>query len=164
MCKQVVISVPLKRHVKEFLLREFGPVEPLRIDQRQFIGQTVKLVLTKNPYRINTRKRIQCEESRPDILKIVLPTSLKHHVIEDARILDLSKFFEKFFVQQMVQFIKGAVHYTQNETDAVKVFCRAYNINPDHYDDETARKAWRDYKNNLFEANSQYMELTGAVV
>ncbi|TPE43957.1 hypothetical protein [Pontibacter mangrovi] len=122
------------------------------------MGNAVKLVLIKNPYRINRQKLAPV---RQEHVKIVLPTSLKHYTISEERLQHLGQFFQKFFTQQMFQFIKGAVHYTQNETDAVRSFCRVYNIDPDSYDDETARKAWRDYKNKVFEANTSLLELSG---
>lgn len=162
MQKSVVISIPVPKHVKQFMLAEFGPEEPLRVHQNQFLGNAVKLVLIKNPFRQNRKKLDPNQKHAPrkqEHVKIVLPTALKHFTISEERLQHLGQFLQKFFTQQMYQFIKGAVHYTQNETDAVRSFCRVYNIDPDSYDDETARKAWRDYKNKVFEANTSLTEL-----
>jgi hypothetical protein len=106
------------------------------------IGSTVVLVAQKLPYDLAAPKPVQVTSS----IRIKLPLSLKHHKITAQKGEKLGYAFEKLFQLALVQFIKGQVALSDNEGHAINSFYALYDINPDDYDVESARKCWRDYK------------------
>lgn len=142
-----VISIPVKRHVLQFFESEFGP-QPMYIHQNQFLGSTLKLVLTKQPYRIN-RPKLVLPAKRQVQMQVQLPKALKHYIVEEQGLQELGKWMEKFFLQQLISFVKGAAAYGQPEYNALVKFFAHYNLDADSYDIESARKAMRDYRANL---------------
>lgn len=168
MCNSTVILIPVKKHVKQYLLREFG-VEPLRVHQNQFLGQTVKLVLEKEPYRILKPKAPTPMPGAKPAAKmaqvaIILPSSLKHYTISEQSLQELSKWFEKFFIQQLILFVKGAVAYDIPYGNAVNRFFLYYQFDADSCDVENLRKYWRDYMDNLHKENKKVQKQEAELV
>jgi hypothetical protein len=87
---------------------------------------------------------------RPECaLLIEMPTALKHYSITTENLELLGNQLEKQFQRELIQFVKGQIAITQNENHALKMFYEQYNINPDDFDFENARKTWREYKDRL---------------
>ncbi|MCC2546435.1 hypothetical protein LJY25_08260 [Hymenobacter sp. BT175] len=148
-----VFSIPTRKHVKQYLLQEFGPAEPLAIHQNTFLGRLIgSKVEKKQPYRQLNK------EAKPalDGLLISLPTALKHHTLPLPAAVQLAEVLNKFFQQQMIQFVKGQVAVTQNERGALRSFYALYDINPSDYDLEEARKVYRDYKDRVMKSNGHF--------
>lgn len=147
-----IIYLPVRRHIRQFLLVEFG-ADPHHIDQRTYLGKQVAMVAEKQPYRL-LRAEPKIEE--PVRYGILLPKALKHYSITEDGRRQLGDSLEKYFQDVMVNFIKGQVAVTQNELGALKSFFSLYNINPDHYDLEAGRKQYRDYKDRVLRYNGQF--------
>lgn len=143
-----VISVPVKRHVLQFFMMEFGP-QPMYIHQNQFLGKTLKLCLTKQPYRIDRPKPSPFPRKGMVQMEVQLPKSLKHYIITENSLKEFGEWCEKFFLQQMISFVKGAALYDAPEYNALVKFFDHYKLDADSYDIESARKAMRDYRANL---------------
>lgn len=138
-------------HVRQFLLKELGP-EPVSIHQNTFMGRSVRMKTEKLPYRQLDRP---VAASGP-VLKLVLPTALRHHTLTAESAKQIGEMLNKFFQQQMIQFVKGQVAVTQNERAALRSFYNLYEINPSDYDLEEARKVYRDYRDKVMKANGHY--------
>jgi len=140
--KQIQIKeIPVRPHVRQFLIGEFG-AEPIVAHSKNMIGSTVVLVAQKLPYELGAPKQAPITSS----IKIKLPLSLKHFKITPTKAEKLGYAFEKLFQLSLVQFVKGQVALSDNEGHAINSFYALYDINPDDYDVESARKCWRDYK------------------
>lgn len=144
-------AIPVPAHVKHYLLRVFGP-EPLNIHQNTFMGRVTLLTAEKVPFRQLDK------EARPDprrSLLISMPTALKHYRITPDGGREMGEMLEKFFQQQMIAFVMGQVVLSGNERAALRSFFNLYGFDPDEYDLETARKAYRDFKDRILKANGQ---------
>jgi len=160
--KSTVISLPVRPHVRQFLVQEFGPDNPEahRAHQNTYLGKQILLVAEKLPYRL---QRVTAPPPLRTSYRIQLPKVLKHFSITDEGRQRLGEGLEKYFQDALVMFVKGQVAVTGNELAALKTFFRLYDINPDDYDLEAGRKQYRDYKDKILRFNGQFLELYGPV-
>lgn len=156
MSKPTVYAIPVRDHVRQFLLKEFGP-EPWQIHQNTFLGRTVGMKVEKLPYRQLDRP----EPITGSVLRLTLPTALKHYTLTPESAKKLGLVLDKFFQQQFIQFVKGQVAVTQNERGAVRCFYKLYDINPSDFDLEEARKVYRDYKDRVLRENGHFEMMYG---
>jgi hypothetical protein len=151
-----IFAIPVRDHVRQFLLKEYGP-DPWAIHQNTFMGRTVRMKVEKLPY---------LQLNRPELLtgsaiRLTLPTALKHYRITVESAKQLGEMLDKHFQEQMIQFVKGQVAVTQNERAALKCFYKLYEIDPSHYDLEEARKVYRDYKDRVLRKNGHFELMYG---
>lgn len=160
MSKPTVYSIPVRAHVRQFLLKEFGQ-DIWQIHQNTFLGRTVRMKLEKLPYRQLHRPEL----ATGSVVRLTLPTALKHYTLTPESAKEVGEMLDKFFQQQMIQFVKGQVAVTQNERAALRSFYKLYDINPSDYDLEEARKVYRDYKDKVLRENGHFemMYLGGGV-
>jgi hypothetical protein len=147
-----VVYIPVKRHVRQFLLKELGQ-DPFHVDQRTFLGKLVQMATDKQPYRLVRAEKPLEPETR---FGLVLPKALKHHSISEEKRRQIGDALEKYFQEILVNFVKAQVAVTQNELAALKQFFKFYDLNPDHYDLEAGRKQYRDYKDKILRNNGQF--------
>ncbi|UOQ96633.1 hypothetical protein MUN81_15460 [Hymenobacter sp. 5317J-9] len=146
-----VFAIPVRAHVRQFLLKEFGP-DIWQIHQNTFLGRTVRMKVEKLPYRQLSRPEV----ATGTVVRLSLPTALKHYTLTVESAKEVGEMLDKFFQQQMIQFVKGQVAVTQNERAALRSFYKLYDINPSDYDLEEARKVWRDYKDRVLKENGHF--------
>lgn len=154
--KPTIYPVPVRAHVRQFLLKEFGN-DPWAIHQNTYLGRSVLMVVEKLPYR---------QLHRPEVLegtavRLTLPTALKHYTLTPESARELGAMFDKLFQQQLIMFVKGQVAVTQNELAALRCFYRLYDINPDDFDLEVGRKVYRDYKDKILRENGHFEAIYG---
>lgn len=157
MSKSTFITIPVRKHVREFLLKEFAtPGEDyIRVHQNTFIGKTIVMAVDKLPYR--QLKEKEAKGGNIAELSLQLPKALKHYVMTEQNKKALSEFFDKYFQQQLLFFVKGQIAATGNELAAITMFINVYQIDTESYDLELARKCWRDYKDRIYKVNQKGM-------
>jgi hypothetical protein len=144
-----VFAIPVRPHVRQFLLQEFGVEQPWPIHQNTFLGRVVRMKIEKHPFR---QLRRQAPTEGP-VVQLTLPTALRCYTLTPEAARQIGDMLEKFFQQQMFLFVKGQVVATQNERAALRSFAKCYDIDPSDADLEVLRKAYRDYKDNLHRKN-----------
>jgi hypothetical protein len=150
-------AIPVRPHVRQFLLKELG-AEPVAVHQNNFLGAIVKMKVEKRPFRQLHTPKAEPLDPRHHV-RLTLPTALKHHVLTDESSAAIGKMLDKYFLQQMFQFVQGQVAVTGNERRALRCFFQLYDIDPSQYDLEVARKAYRDYKDRIIGAGGHLVAL-----
>lgn len=153
--KPALIAIPVRAHVRQFLLKEFGP-DPHQVHQKTYIGQQVLMVAEQRAFR---QERPASSPALKESYRILLPKALKHRVIPQDSLRQMGAALEKYFQDMLVCFVKGHVHAGQNERAALRAFWDLYDINPDDYDIENGRKQYRDYKDTVLRHNGQLTEV-----
>lgn len=147
-----IFAIPVRPHVRQWLIKDLGP-DPAPANQNTWLGRIVMLKLEKLPYaQLAVPRSVQPTR---DTYRVQLPKALKHQSLTADSAVLLGEFLNKEFVQQMLIFLKGQITATGNEHAALRSFFRYYEINPDDYDFEAARKAWRDHKDSQLARNGQ---------
>jgi hypothetical protein len=146
-----IFAIPVRAHVRQYLLKEFGP-DVWQIHQNTFLGRSVRMKVEKLPYRQLSRPEVHTGT----VVRLSLPTALRHYTLTPESAKELGEMLDKFFQQQMIQFVKGQVAVTQNERAALRCFYKLYDINPSDYDLEEARKVYRDYKDRVLRGNGHF--------
>jgi hypothetical protein len=149
--KLSIFAIPVRPHVRQFLLFEYGVAQPHAVHQNTFIGRAVRMKLQKQPFRQLHRG----EQPEGTSWHFTLPTALKHFTLTPESARQLGEMFDKLFNQQLIMWVKGQVAATGNEREALRTFCKNYNIDPSHADLETLRKIYRDYKDKVLRENNQ---------
>jgi hypothetical protein len=149
--KLSIFAIPVRPHVRQFLLLEYGVQQPHAVHQNTFIGRAVRMKLEKQPFRQLHR----IEQTEGTSWHFTLPTALKHYTLTPDAAKQLGEMFDKLFNQQLIMWVKAQVAATGNEREALRTFCKNYNIDPSHADLETLRKIYRDYKDKVLRENNQ---------
>jgi hypothetical protein len=141
--------------VRQFLLHEYGAMQPHPMHQNTFIGRVVRMKLEKQPYRQLQR----VEQPIGPTYQVTLPTALKHCTLTPESAKQLGEMFDKLFQQQLIMWVKAQVAATGNERKALRSFCKLYAIDPSQADLEMLRKIYRDYKDKVLRENGHYQFL-----
>ena len=154
------ITIPLRKHIHDFIMHEFGrPGEDfIRVHQNSFLGKTIVMAIEKLPYRQLKEKEVLIKPTKAGVLKIaelkiLLPKDYKYYAILPEKKRFLADFLEKDFQQKFIFFIKGQVAVTGNELASIKMFMNLYQVDSESYDIDVARKCWRDYKDRVYKVN-----------
>ena len=151
MSKPAIFAIPVRRHVRQFLLCEYGLAQPHAMRQDSFIGKAVRMKLEKQPFRQLHRS----EQPEGASWHLTLPTALKHYTLTPESARQLGEMFDKLFNQQLIMWVKAQVAATGNERESLRTFCKNYNIDPSDADLETLRKVYRDYKDKVLRENNK---------
>ncbi|MVN76927.1 hypothetical protein GO988_11385 [Hymenobacter sp. HMF4947] len=152
-----IFAIPVRSHVRQFLLHEFGAEQPWAIHQNTFMGRVVRMKLEKHPFR-QLRRSEPCEG--PSV-HLTLPTALRHYTLTPDSAKQIGEMLDKLFQQQLVMWVKAQVAATGNERAALRSFCKLYDIDPSEADLEMLRKIYRDYKDKVLRENGHYQLLYG---
>lgn len=106
MSKLAIFAIPVRPHVRQFLLFEYGVAQPHAVHQNTFIGRTVRMKLEKQPFRQLHRS----EQAEGSSWHFTLPTSLKHYTLTLDSARQLGEMFDKLFNQQLIMWVKGQGH------------------------------------------------------
>ena len=153
MIKSTYISISVRKHIRDFIMQEFGLPEEdfIRIHLNSLLGKIILMNAEKLPYRQLKPKEDSLSATE---LKILLPTAIKHYTVTAASKILIAEWFEKFFQQQFVFFVKGQISITGNELGAIRMFLKLYQVDTEAYDLELGRKCWRDYKDRIYKVNN----------
>lgn len=153
-----VFCIPVRPHVRQFLLHEFGVQQPWPIHQNTFMGRVVRMKIEKYPFRQLRR----AEQPQGPVVQLTLPTALKHYTLSLDSARQIGEMLDKLFQQQLIMWVKAQVAATGNERAALRSFCKLYDIDPNEADLEVLRKIYRDYKDKVLRENGHYQLLYGA--
>lgn len=158
MSKLPVFAIPVRAHVRQFLLHEYGAEQPHAVHQNTFMGRVVRMKIEKFPFRQLRR----AERPEGAVYELTLPTALKHYTLTPESARQIGEMFDKLFQQQLIMWVKAQVAATGNERAALRSFCKLYDIDPSEADLEVLRKIYRDYKDKVLRENGHYQLLYGA--
>jgi hypothetical protein len=156
--KLPTFAIPVRSHVRQFLLLEYGVAQPHPLHQNTFMGRVVRMKIEKHPFRQAHRQ----EQPEGAVYEVSLPTALRHYTLTPEGARQIGEMFDKLFQQQLIMWVKGQVAATGNERKALRSFCKLYDIDPSEADLEMLRKIYRDYKDKVLRENGHYQMLYGA--
>ncbi|MVN77833.1 hypothetical protein GO988_15990 [Hymenobacter sp. HMF4947] len=146
-----IFAIPVRPHVRQFMLYKYGPAQPHAVHQNTFLGRVVRMKIEKQPFR----QLRQAEKPEGSVYQLTLPTALRHYTISPESAKQMGEMFDKLFQEALIMFVIGQVIATGNERKALRSFCKLYGIDPSDADLEVLRKVYRDYKEKVLEDNGQ---------
>lgn len=153
--KATVYAIPVRSHVRQFLLLEYGVQQPHALHQNTFLGRVVRMKVEKHPFR----QLNKAERPEGPVFELTLPTALKHYTLTAESARQIGEMLDKLFQQQMIMWVKAQVAATGNERAALRSFCKLYDIDPSDADLEMLRKLYRDYKDKVLRENGQQRQM-----
>lgn len=135
------VLVPLAPHVIEYMIRAYGEGNKyVHARLNGFMGGVLQMMTEKQPYRrARFTKRLPGKK-----LKVQLPDAYRYAVVREDSVYALAKFFQNHFKERFLAFVDGAVSCGSSDNGAVEMFLSKYEISPDDWCADTARKCWRD--------------------
>jgi hypothetical protein len=150
-------AIPVRPHVRQYMLHEFGAQQPHPVHQNTLMGRVVRMKIEKLPFR----QLRPSEKHEGSAYLLTLPTALRHYTLTPESAKQIGEMYEKFFQQELIMFVKGHIAASQNEREALRRFCKLYDIDPSDADLEMLRKVYRDYKDKVLRDNGHYQLLYG---
>ena len=133
------------------MLSEVGVQQPHALHQNTLFGRAVRMKVEKQPFRqLHKSERVE-----GPAYEFTLPTALKYYTLTQEAARQLGELYNKLFQEQLIMWVKGQVVVTQNEREAIRSFCKNYDIDPDDADLEMLRKIYRDYKDKVLRENGR---------
>jgi hypothetical protein len=135
------VMVPLYPHVIGYMLKAYGEGNGhLHARLNGFMGGILQMFTEKQPYRrARFSKRLPGRK-----LKVILPDAFRYAAVREDMVFALAKFFQNHFKERFLAFVEGAVACGSSDNGAVEMFLSKYDISPDDWCSDTARKCWRD--------------------
>lgn len=155
--KLPTFAIPVRAHVRQYMLHEIGAQQPHPVHQNTLIGRVVRMKVEKQPFR----QLRAVEKPEGSAYQLTLPTALRHYILTPESAKQIGEMYEKLFQQELIMFVKGHIAASQNEREALRRFCKLYNIDPSDADLEMLRKIYRDYKDKVLRENGHYQLLYG---
>ncbi len=155
--KLPTFAIPVRPHVRQYMLHEFGAQQPHPVHQNTLMGRVVRMKIEKLPFR----QLRPAEKLEGSTYQLTLPTALRHYTLTVEAAKQIGEMFEKLFQQELIMFVKGHIAASQNEREALRRFCKLYDIDPSDADLEMLRKVYRDYKDKVLRENGHYNLLYG---
>lgn len=138
------LDVPVTNAVYTYFMKEYAKEGEGFVHGRLngSLGGLVRLLVEKQPYRqCMLRKKIPGKK-----LRLVLPDSLKNVMVREETIMAVGAHFESMMRQEFIAFVSGASMCGSSVNFAVEAFLKFYEISPDDWSADTARKCYRDAK------------------
>lgn len=154
--KSTIFAIPVRPHVRHFLLLKYGTQQPHAMHQNTFLGRVVRMKVEKHPFRQLHRP----ERPEGAAFEVTLPTALKHYTLTPEGARQIGEMLDKFFQEQLIMWVTGQVAATGNERAALRSFCKFFDVDPSEADLEMLRKVYRDYKDKVLRDNQLYAMLS----
>lgn len=135
----IIISIPVKLHVKKYLIKRYGPVH--QVSKKTFIGLFLLQLLEK---KISKPEK---EVDKINVYEIEVPEyyfNTKGYSIDDNKLKFLSICLEKLFIEDFYSFVdvelaKGDL----NAKQAIRLFFGIYDITENELNSDSV---YRNYQ------------------
>lgn len=150
----MLISIPVKPHIKQFVIKLYGP-EPVHATARNRFG---KLMFLSAEYYHQRSKRVQATPLQDGftILQVELPKELKHAKFPDYKLYLLADVLERDFREAYMYHASGCLNPQPSEWLAAEQFLELYNIDPELMDQDTLRQIWRRNEERIYNSEGVY--------
>lgn len=148
------VTIPVKPATKAYILAHYSTIEPLEVRQYEHLGAILLMLADKPNYKFRKKE----QEVGKEKLILALPTSLKHAVFHEKKRLMMGEVLNKFVVEQFLAHVTALICQGWSENKSVEDFMDRYQINPDQWEVDAARRLWRHYKEQKLKAASGWKE------
>jgi hypothetical protein len=145
-------TIPIKPHLKKFLLFTMQVSEPVVVTEKDLLGSAIMKVLQET----RNHKFDNVLESYTERLKVVLTESMRKRSPRLHRLVYINTQLEKDFQTGLMLWIRAQRKMGYTAKDACKDFLATFKIDEPEYSYDAAYKAWQRFnepkrKNNGLE-------------
>jgi hypothetical protein len=142
------LKVPVKPHIRKFLLKKYDTVEPIKISSQEYLGDVFTSAgLSLN--RRNKRYSITAEDYDSHIL-LDLNFELSQFSLSNQVLKEINVRLEMIFKNTMYDWTLATVMNGGFASKGLKNFLAYYRVQND-YSFETAHRAWSRFINNEYD-------------
>lgn len=138
----MLLSVPVKPHVKEFFTSaQMLGQEPIEIRRNSRIGELIAAVFSQYPLRCEDLDDLEAVDLMvPSNLNLKLTFDVKSQLITDGKLLQFGKVLETMFEMYSIAFVKGRMDVYPSANGAADRFVKVHSISDEHYSADAVRK------------------------
>lgn len=143
--KDKFISIPVKPHLKKFILKRYGQVEPLQVAENSVIGKHIMSML------IDKRDFENSNDEYSDIIQLQLSQAMYKRSPRIKNLIRINYYLENDFKEALFIWVHAKIDSGINPYNATREFVEFYNFSPTEYTHDAAQRAWLRHKNGEYE-------------
>lgn len=141
-CERRVLNVPIKPHLKKFLLKTTDLPEPFRLDEHTSVGKNLIKALRDRQEAANLSER------QTDVLAIELSSRAAKMSPGVSQLLYINSLLDEMFQESLILWIFAQSYAGVNPHNSCKSFLFFFNIDENEYTYDAAHKAWLRYRSS----------------
>jgi hypothetical protein len=140
------IKIPVKPHIKKFILKSFRSAEPLRIEEDSLLGKhCMSLLIDRRQGKAPNYNDLQTAT-----LQLDLSAELSKRTPSVKKLERLNLYFEKLFKHSLYTWVHACAACQVNPYNATRTFVEYFDFDENQYTHDAAQRAWLRYKNNEY--------------
>ena len=140
-----VVRIPVKPHLKKFIIKRYRQKEPLNITERSLLGRNIMKVLQETRKHKFENVLYQYTER----LQVVLTADMRERSPRLARLVYVNNEIEKEFKEALFIWIEAQMEMACHAKEACQNFLDYYGIDDQEYSYDAAYKAWQRFKTDV---------------
>jgi hypothetical protein len=139
--KPLSIKIPIKPHLKKFVLFMMQCSEPIFLDEKEMLGRAIiKILQEKRAHKFDNRL-----ETYTDRIEVVLNSDMRERSPRLNRIIHINVELEKNFREGLILWIKAYKKLGAPANEACKSFLAELKIEETEYSYDAAYKVWQRF-------------------
>lgn len=139
------ISIPIKPHLKKFVLFVLEAREPFAVRERDILGRAIIKAIQET----RARKFERVLDKYTARIKVVLTKEMRERSPRLNRIIHMNATLEMEFGDAIVLWVKAQRKLGSPANEACKDFLRALKIDESEYSYDAAYKVWQRYNDSV---------------
>lgn len=157
---RIILNVPIKPHLKKYLLKMTDLPEPFRLDEHTSVGKNLIRAL-RDPRTVpspNLNDRLS------GMLAIELSARVAHMRPKIAQLIQINSLLDEMFQEGLIGWIFAQSQVGVNPYNSCKSFLFFYAIDDNEYSYDAAHKTWTRYRSSTKEALRGYGKVKPTMV
>ncbi len=142
MKQEPVFRIPMKPHLKKFVLKRARSKEPLQVNERSLLGRNIMKVLQET----RKHKFDSVLYQYTDRLQVTLTHDMMERSPNLKRLVYVNTEIEKEFKEAIFIWVEAQMEMNCPANEACKNFLEYYGIDDTEYTYDATYKAWQRYK------------------
>lgn len=135
------ISIPIKPHIKKFVLFVMEAQEPFIVRERDILGRAIIKAIQET----RSRKFDRVLDKYTARIKVVLTKEMRERSPMIRRIIHMNTYLEMEFGDAIILWVKAQRKLGSPDSEACKDFLRTLKIDETEYSYDAAYKVWQRY-------------------
>ncbi len=145
------VSIPMKPHIKKFVLYALDKREPIQVTERQFLGSAIMKALQEK--RLHRFDRVL--DLYTDSISVILNKEMRERSPKRAKLLFINVELDIHFASSLIFWVKAQMKMGSPANEACKNFLATLKIDETEYSYDAAYKVWQRYNERNRKLNNK---------
>lgn len=139
--RKITVKVPIKSHLKKFVLWALDADEPVQVTEIDFLGRSIMKVLQET----RSHKFANVLEGYTERIEIQLTSRMQERNYRLHRLIHINTELDKAFRDAIILFVRAQNQAGEPSNSACKNFLELLNIDESEFSYDAAYKAWQRF-------------------